>query len=225
MTFEPEPDELDERDLSDGWRSHLDDRRRLYNERFGKCFEPRMRYATCTLANFECPTDRHVAVREALRNYGHELGENVKAGRSVILLGPPGTGKDHLVASLVKHAIKSDVCCRWENGAELFGEVRDRMAADQSEASFVSKYAWPEVLALSDPIPPFGKLTEFQAIMLYRIIDARYSAGKPTWVTINAESQSDAESKLGPQVVDRLAHNALIVACNWPSYRQPSERV
>lgn len=56
--------------------------------------------------------------------------------------------------------------------------------------------------------------------MLFDLVDARYSRRKPAWVTLNCASRTEAEERIGVQVVDRLAHDALVVTCNWPSYRK-----
>ncbi len=108
----------------------------------------------------------------------------------------------------------------WENGADLFGEIRDRMDGKETEAALIKRMIWPSALWLSDPLPPFGSLSDFQASMLFRIVDARYSRNKPTWITMNVASSEEAVKRMGPQVVDRMRHGALTVLCNWPSFRR-----
>lgn len=178
------------------------------------------RYEQCTLADFDCDSPAKLSIVAALRRYCEEMPERFLAGDGLLFYGPTGTGKDHLMAAALRGAILAHgLRVRWENGMDLYGEVRDRIDGDRPEAAFVRKLVSPDVLAISDPIPPFGALTGFQASMLFRIVDARYSHCKPTWLTINVANFSEANERLGASLVDRILQGALILHCNWPSYR------
>ena len=179
------------------------------------------RYAGCRLENFDCPTAPQLAAVKRLLQYAERLTDHVRAGDSLTLFGPVGTGKDHLLAAMMRLAVLGGFTVAWRSGAELFGEVRDRIDQERSEASWVSALLAVDVLAISDPLPPIGSLTEFQAAMLFRVIDGRYSRSRSTWITINCRDADDAQARLTPQIVDRLRHRALSVHCNWPSYRKP----
>jgi DNA replication protein DnaC len=84
----------------------------------------------------------------------------------------------------------------------------------------VNRMVQPDVLYLSDPLPPFGNLTAHQATMLFRILDARYSRSKPTWVSVNVVSGLELDERIGAQNGDRLRDNAICILCDWPSYRK-----
>jgi DNA replication protein DnaC len=179
------------------------------------------RYEGCTLASYQCTHPGQTEVRDALRKYAEQMPDRVAEGTGIVLYGPAGTGKDHLLAAMMQAAIrKYGMRVRWENGMDLFGEIRDRIDEEKSEAQWVRSLAYPQILAISDPLPPFGALKEFQASMLFRVIDRRYSEGKPTWLTMNARDRSEAEARMGVQMIDRLAHGALVLFCNWPSWRK-----
>ncbi len=178
------------------------------------------RYRDCTLENFNCALPQQGRVTDALRKYiANDSSE------SVILYGPVGTGKDHLAFAVCRSAIKAGKIVRWINGQQWFGAVRDAMDTDRSEASLVSELARPDVLCISDPLPPVGALTQHQATMLYRLIDARYSKGLPTVCTINVSSDQEADERMGAATWDRLTHDAWKLFCNWPSYRKPAREV
>lgn len=184
------------------------------------CFAGRARYRRCTLASFETPSEPHRKALRTVQAYVASVDRFIADGASVLFYGPPGTGKDHLMACLIHAAVDAGRTVRWKNGMDLFGEVRDRMDDGGAESSFVSSLVTPDALAISDPIPPFGELSSFQAAMLFRIIDGRYSMGRPTWVTINAGDSVEMEAKIGTQTVDRLTDGAVAIHCNWPSYRR-----
>lgn len=186
------------------------------------------RYARCRISNFRLSNDPGVkaqqeAVTAALRAYGEKIGENVKAGRGIVLDGQPGTGKDHLLVGLMFAAIGAGLSVEWRNGMDLFGQLRDAITNGTEERRVLAELVKPDVLVLSDPVPPWGDLTQFQGSFLFRLVDARYRNLRPVWVTTNSPGEDDAEKRMGVQVVDRLCDGALCLGCSWPSYRGPGE--
>jgi DNA replication protein DnaC len=178
------------------------------------------RYEACTLSNFQCRCRKQTAVVAAMREY---LEGDCCCG--VVLYGPVGTGKDHLAFAVCRSALKSGKSVRWINGQNWFGIVRDAMDTDKSEASLVAELARPDLLCLSDPLPPVGALTQFQATMLYRLVDARYSRGVPTICTINVADDAEADERMGAATWDRLTHDAWKIHCNWETFRKPAREV
>jgi len=188
-------------------------RRQNWADLLGQCG---VRYADATFENYEADTELQRMVVASLRHHVIACDRH-----GVLLFGPSGTGKDHLLIALAREAITAgleSIC--WVNGRDLFGESRDRMDGDQSEFSLVCKYTAPQVLILSDPEPPIGTVTAHQADLLYRIVDRRNRNLKATWVTMNVVDGKDAEGRLGVKIVDRLRDDALALFCNWPSYRK-----
>lgn len=180
------------------------------------------RYANCTLANYEITTDQQRAEVERLRDYSDHVAERISEGQSIIWIGPAGTGKDHLMIALCYAAIGECKTVVWKNGTSLWVDFRSCIGSERDEWEVIRELTAPDLLCISDPLPPRGPLTDYQASNLLTIIDERYSRQKPTWVTINAANRQESEERLGSQVVDRLGHGALIVRCNWKSYRRDS---
>ena len=180
------------------------------------------RYAGCTLDNFEAGWPEQQAALTKLRAYAGDIRANVDRGRGLVLFGPAGSGKDHLAAAVGREAIIRGVTVSWRNGRDIFGAFRDAMDNDTSERSLFRELEAPEVLVLSDPIPPFGRLTEYQGDVLFRLVDSRYRQLKPTWATLNVCGGDEADNRIGAQIADRLRHDALAIFCDWPSYRKVS---
>ena len=180
------------------------------------------RYAETTLANFTADRDDQRKAVVALRGYSANIDERIAAGVGIVLFGPSGSGKDHLLSALAKRAVAMFHSVSWWNGADLFGAMRDRIGEAQSEEAFIRRLESPDVLVLSDPLPPAGPLTDFQATTLYRIVDRRYRMRKPTWVSINVASGEEADRRLGTAITDRLRDGALCLHCKWPSHRMPA---
>jgi DNA replication protein DnaC len=181
-------------------------------------------YASCTLDSFELHKDPDIAKRqkrvlEGVRGYAENLAEETRNGCSVVLYGPSGTGKDHLITALCWLAIlRHGLSVRWIRGSRLFLEMRDAMGRD-SERELMAQYAVAPILFVSDPLPPMGALTPHQAMMLCDIVDERNRQKRPIWVTLNVADRSDADQRLGAPIVDRLVERALTAHMDWPSYR------
>lgn len=183
-----------------------------FNERIG----PRYRDATIKGFQITHPKKQRPVV-DAIQAYGVNLSDEVTAGNGIVLYGPSGTGKDHLLIALARRAIgKYRMKLVWHNGSDLFMRFRDAMDSHQAESSMMETYTRPTILFLSDPIPT----TDFQRGILLAIIDARYRACKPTWITLNVADGKEADERLGSPVVDRLRHEALACHCDWPSFRK-----
>ena len=178
------------------------------------------RFARATLENYEATSPEQRKVIEALHGYATDIRERVTEGAGIVLFGSAGSGKTHLAAAVAKTAIEANLTVAWMNGQDLFGRFRDAIEQHDSEGRIVRELVGPDILTVDDALPPGGKLTEYQASNLYRIIDVRYRNCKPTWATMNVAGGSEAEQGMGAQAVDRLRHGALTLFCNWASCRK-----
>lgn len=206
---------LPPRDTTDGDR---DKRRDRFGE-FLRTVGPRLERAT--LDNYACRLPGQRAVLQALREYAGEIHSEIGAGNGIVLFGPSGTGKDHLLVALAKLAIKEGFSIDFRYGPDLYGEIRDRIERHDLEGPWVDRLALADVLLLSDPVPTRGDLTPHQASMLQRVLDRRYRKMRPTWVTLNVQSGREADERIGAAIVDRLKHGAVVAYCDWPSFRTP----
>lgn len=181
------------------------------------------RYDNCTMANYEVVHDGQKPVIEAIRRYGANMRQMVKEGTGIVLYGPCGTGKDHLLTALARHAILNcGLTVRWMSGTDIATEARKTGKDEEPEVDIAA-----DIVSLSDPAPPGGLdqaggyATRAAANYVHAVVDSCYSDCKPIWVTINATDKEHAVQQLGPQVVDRLTDNAIVLSCDWPSYRKP----
>src|SRR5690606_39216288 len=64
------------------------------------------RYVACTLTNFDTAgSPAKAAAVERLQRFAESMPDHLRGGGGLMLYGNPGTGKDHLVAALLKIAI------------------------------------------------------------------------------------------------------------------------
>lgn len=199
------------------WRQH---RLAIIQERFlagvGKS------YRQCSLDNFKVTDSAQRAVVRALKAYQENIRAEVAAGRGIVLYGPTGTGKDHLLIGLGRVAVKHGLSVRWEYGPDLAARCRAAMDSDElRENAIIRSLTGPDVLILSDPIPIRGDLSGYQATTLGRIIHQRDREGRTIWVSMNATSRGDADERLGAPLEDRLENAAIVAECFWTTHRKP----
>ena len=198
-------------DRSARWRS--------FSEQLGP------RYLGCRFANFEIPEGPHASAQHQvvseLQRYAEKLPERVEAGQGVLLFGASGTGKDHLLSALAHFAIvRFDMYVRWIDGTAFYRHLRDRLDSRDTEEKLIERFSLPSILYFSDPLPPFGELTSFQASALFTVLDRRYRDRRPTWFTLNVQNFDEASRRLSASIADRMRDNTLALRCAWPSYRK-----
>jgi DNA replication protein DnaC len=152
-------------------------------------------------------------------DFGTNVMQRIDENTNLILFGPVGTGKSHMAACLGRQAAQLGFGVKWENAKVLSTKFRDIIDSEEAEHTFISRYTSPQVLLLDDVVPNVP-LTGFQTDMLFAIVDGRWSANKPTWITANCASGDDAANKIGVSTWDRLRDRAMSFFCNWPSYRK-----
>lgn len=180
------------------------------------------RYSCATFDTFSGDTPAHSAVLAAAREYAESIATHAAEGRGLLIHGPRGTGKDHLAVAALRACAQSGLTVGWTDGQELFAAIRDSIGKDDSERWFTSTFLVSDVLLISDPVPPEGKITEFQQTTLWRIIDRRYRGMKLTWITANCKDGEELSQRLGPQLVDRLTDDAVVISTvGMKSHRKP----
>ena len=177
------------------------------------------RFRQCGLKNYEVYDPAQEPVVDRLKELQAGVVDHVRAGRGLFLYGSCGTGKDHLLAAVVRKAAWEGLSARFVNGIKLFGDVADAWREERSEGDVVGPLLRPDVLLISDPVLPSG-ITESNQRTLYRLIAGRYDRGRSTWCTCNVAGATGAAELLGRQVYDRLIDDAIRLHCNWPSYRE-----
>lgn len=185
-----------------------------------------VRYANCSIDTYRVTNEIQKKAITRLQGYFASMRENVEAGHSLIFYGPCGTGKDHLLAAAMFEACAKGLQVYWANGLDWYGRVRDDIERTEQ---MIDTLVRPTILAISDPVPPAvdggkadGELSAWRIELLQRVVDARYRAMKPIWITINVTGIQGLRDRLSTPLADRLLHGAYGIQIAGETARLPS---
>lgn len=141
----------------------------------------------------------------------------VATGRSLLLLGPVGTGKTHQAFGAIRAIVHTGVACSWAaiTAADLYGQLRPRERGNPE--AVMDRYSRIPLLLLDDL--GAAKNSEWTEEITYRVINHRYEHQLATIVTSNLGG-GDLRAGLGERVSSRLAEMAQRVALKGSDRRR-----
>ena len=143
----------------------------------------------------------------------------IREARDVLWLGPPGTGKSHLVQAVGYQAIKSGFTVRYRS---IFDVVRDLMCDETFEGAdrVMAKYLKADLLIIDDM--GIKQLPKRSGEYLFEIIMRRYET-RSTMMTsnrpISLPQSSIGDVPAATAILDRFLHHAEIITITGRSYR------
>jgi DNA replication protein DnaC len=175
------------------------------------------RFRTTTFDSFTAHNDGQ---RKALATcVAFAAGVRFDGWASLMLIGPPGTGKTHLGAAAARQVIHNGGSARYLTARDLVRTVRATWRRDspQSEDEVIEDIALNTALLVLDEVG-VGFGTDAEVAQLFDVLDKRYQACNPVLIISNL-GVPELRVALGERLFDRLRERSQVVVTNWPSYR------
>src|SRR5437762_11934249 len=177
--------------------------------------------------------DQKIALARA-RRFVDEFVPAAAGQRALLFCGPPGSGKTHLLAAILRElAAKKSVRGRYEEFFLLLSDIRDGFSRGLSSREWLEPLRQVDVLAI-DEIGKGGKNREFEQGVLDEVLSVRYNAGRPTLLATNyprpgtvgwefradGQSAENPEHRVGPRIYSRLHEMCDLIDVLGPDQRE-----
>jgi DNA replication protein DnaC len=150
--------------------------------------------------------------------------EWITATENLCLLGPPGTGKSHLLVALGTAAIQAGHKVRYYAAADL-AETLYRGLADNSVGKIIGTLLRNDLIIIDEV--GFAPLDDTGAQLLFRVVAAAYerrSLGIASHWPFESWGRFLPEHTTAVSLLDRLLHHANVVVTDGDSYRMRQAR-
>lgn len=175
------------------------------------------RFADASFEAYETSTFQQEVALSLLANHARNVADRKDSG-GLVLWGGSGTGKSHLAVSYLRYAVSRGLSGYYSTAWALIDRIHrsKQFNADRDEIAVIDRLAQIDLLVIED----VGKSAhgEREAALLFALIDARWSACKPTIITTN-EPPEVLRGLLTPAGYERVTDGAKVIHLNWPSRR------
>lgn len=177
------------------------------------------RFADRTLDGFKAETPEQERVLKICRAYADRFDDRLANGGGLVMCGKPGTGKTHLACGIANHIAEKGRTSLFLSVMQAVRRVKETWGRHdgETEAEAIAKMLRPDLLILDEVGVQFG--SEAEKLILFEIINGRYSDMRPTIIISNLE-RKELDGYLGERVIDRMGEGGgAVLAFNWDSKR------
>jgi DNA replication protein DnaC len=150
--------------------------------------------------------------------------EWITAKENLCLVGPPGTGKSHVLVALGAAAVRAGHKVRYYTAADL-AETLYRGLADNSVGKVIDSMLRNDLILVDEV--GFAPLDDTGAQLLFRVVAAAYerrSLGIASHWPFESWGRFLPEHTTAVSLLDRLLHHANVVITEGSSYRMRQAR-
>jgi len=182
------------------------------------------RFKDSQVWNWQHGMDRQQRVWSWARDYCQQASIVLDQGRCGILCGAAGTGKTHLAIGILRHFVEKGGTGLYTTALEMIARIKDtfRKESPESEAQAVAHLTAVDLLVVDE----VGRQLDstYEQAQVFRILDARYRALKPTILVTNL-NKVDIVKFLGEAIVDRMRESGgALHVFDWASSRNSAKR-
>lgn len=188
-----------------------------------------VRFQSRTLEDFDTAGERAKAFAlAACRRYVERFDDRLAQGGGMVITGSVGAGKSHLAYGIGNALLGKGHRVMGIDVYELIDLIKERAFSREKGASereaIKAFVAGLDLLILDEIGAQLG--TEWERLMLFKIINERYKAQLPTILISNIDADGLGDY-LGERIVDRMEEGGgMTLTLDWGSYRrQKSEAV
>lgn len=136
-----------------------------------------------------------------------------------LILGPPGTGKSHLSVGLAMEALSRGYLVRYTTLDDLIRGLRhaDALGKLSNKLAHIQR---PHLLVVDEA--GYLTLDHADANRFFQVVNRRYTRGSTIITsnkTVSEWADTFGDEALAAAILDRLLHDAEVLAINGPSYR------
>jgi DNA replication protein DnaC len=173
-----------------------------------------------TLSSFQVGLS---SVPQATFDYLGSL-EWIRARENLCLIGPPGTGKSHLLLATARAAVETGLRVRYFIASELV-ESLYRGLADNSVGKLIAAVLKNDLIIVDEL--GFAPLDDLGTQLLFRFVAAAYerrSLGVASHWPFDQWGRFLPEHTTAASLLDRLLHHAVVVVTDGESFRMREAR-
>lgn len=158
--------------------------------------------------------------KTACERYINNFDERLSRGGGMIFYGGVGTGKTHLAYSIANELLEKGHPVMGIDVYELVDIVKESFSKKDgsTEREAIKRFAGALDLLVIDEIgAQLG--TDFEKLLLFKVINERYKQMKPTIIISNLDEEN-LKDYVGIRVYDRMLEGGGMSVCfDWPSHR------